>query len=252
MTEEILSGKNNSEEIFLRTSYLLGDEGIEILKNSKVIIFGLGGVGSYCAEALVRAGVGFLCYVDADTVSLSNINRQLIALHSTVGKPKVSVAAQRAHDISPDTVIVEKNMFYLPENADSLDLSGYDMIVDAVDTVGAKLELAKRASELNIPIISCMGTGNRLHPELLRIDDIFNTDTCHLARVMRSELRKRKITKLCVVCSSEKPLSLKKSIPESELPEGKRTIPGSVSFVPATAGLLMASDVVLTLLNKGK
>ncbi len=231
------------DEFFSRTAKLLGANGIEKLKKARVIVFGLGGVGGYAVEALARSGVGSLTLVDNDRVSSSNLNRQLYALSSTVGKYKTEVAAQRVHDISPTISVQTVNLFYLPENADSIDLSHYDYIVDAVDTVSAKIELAVRATALNIPIVSCMGTGNKLDPQALYLSDLFATEVCPLARVMRRELKKRGIERLKVVCSHEQPLA-----PQST-EEVERPVPGSVSFVPPVAGFLLASAVIKDLIK---
>ncbi len=190
---------------FERTALLLGEEAIKALSRKKVAIFGLGGVGSWCCEALGRAGVGQLALIDHDTVSESNLNRQLVALHSTIGQPKAAVMAARLRDINPDIEITEYPVFYMPENADLIDLSGFDCIVDAIDTVTAKLHLIQTAKALGVPIISSMGTGNKLRPDLLTACDISKTTTCPLARVMRRELRARGIEHLRVVYSTEPP-----------------------------------------------
>lgn len=229
------------DERWIRAAYLLGDEPIEKLKNKRVAVFGIGGVGSFCAEALVRLGIAHLTFVDPDTVSISNRNRQLIALESTVGEKKVEVMRRRALDINPDADIRTLDLFYLPENADSFDVSEYDCIVDAVDTVSAKIELIGRAVDSGVPIVSCMGTGNKLHPELLEITDISKTSGCPLARVMRRELRQRGIEHLTVVYSREQPIGRSAEYREAE--KSGRTVPGSISFVPATAGMLLASAV---------
>lgn len=226
---------------FIRTAALLGEESIQKLNNCRVAIFGVGGVGSYVLEALVRSGVGSIDVFDNDTVAESNINRQIIATSENIGVTKTDAAVLRAKQINPDINIKGYNLFYLPETADSVDLSQYDYIVDAVDTVAAKLELAERADRLGIPLISIMGTGNKLDPTALRVDDIYKTEGCPLARVMRTELRKRNIKKLKVVWSAETPIK------PNELAETKadgRVSPGSTAFVPATAGLIAASEVV--------
>ena len=173
-------------EQFLRSAFVLGNEAIERLQKKKVILFGVGGVGSFCAEALARIGIGTITLVDPDDVSVSNINRQLIALHSTVGRNKAEVMKERIADINPEAVVTALPMFYLPENADEIDLSAYDMIIDAIDTVSAKVELAVRANKLGIPMLCSMGTGNKMHPEKLVITDLASTTMCPLARVMRS------------------------------------------------------------------
>ena len=202
---------------FIRTRLLVGDGPINKLNAAKVAVFGVGGVGGFCVEALARAGVGTLHLYDDDTVSESNLNRQLIALHSTIGKPKVDVMAERVLDINPNCDVKAIPMFYLPENADSVDLSQYDYVVDAIDTVAAKLELVKRCHELNVPIISAMGSGNKLDPSAFVVTDISKTQGCPLARVMRKELRKRGINHLKVVYSEEEPLT-PMAPPEEEAP----------------------------------
>lgn len=183
------------DERRIREAYLIGDNALEKLKNARVAIFGIGGVGSFCAEALVRMGVGHITFADNDTVSVSNINRQLVALSSTIGEMKTEVMKRRALDIDPNVDIEVRNMFYLPETADSFDISQFDCIVDAIDTVSAKFELIRRANEAGIPIVSCMGTGNKLHPEMLEITDIYKTSVCPLAKVMRGKLRAAGIKK---------------------------------------------------------
>ena len=230
---------------FTRTEMLLGFGTTEKLKSKKVILFGLGGVGSYTAEALARAGVGNITVVDSDSVSLSNINRQLCALHSTVGKPKTEVIRERIADINPECKVTALQKFYLPENSDEFALESYDYIADAIDTVSAKIDLAKKAQDYGIPIIACMGTGNKLNPALFRIDDIYKTSVCPLCRVMRRELKVRGIKKLNVVWSSEEPLS---PLPCGE-ESGKRQTPGSMPFVPGAAGLLMASKIITDLVD---
>lgn len=236
-----------------RTALLLGGEAIEILSRKKVAVFGIGGVGSWCCEALGRSGIGHLALFDHDTVSLSNLNRQLIALHSTIGRQKTAVMADRLRDINPDITVEEHPIFYMPENADTVDLSGYDCIVDAIDTVTAKLCLIERATALGVPIISSMGTGNKLHPEKLVAADLSKTDTCPLARVMRHELRRRGIEHLRVVYSTESPLTPQnrsEAVPEGQ-PRPKDT-PGSSPFVPSSAGLLIASEVIQKLLGQAE
>ena len=242
------------EEQFIRTAFLVGDAALERLKRSRVILFGGGGVGSYCAEALARAGIGTICLVDPDSVSESNINRQLVALHSTVGQNKAEVMKARIADINPAADVTALPMFYLPENADSVDLSSYDIVIDAIDTVSAKIELAVRADAAGVPIISAMGAGNKLHPEMLEISDLAKTEGCPLARVMRRELRARGILHMRVVYSKEAPLP-----PHADyagdvrrIPGGKRQVPGSVPFVPSAAGLLLASEAVRLLLEQEK
>ena len=230
---------------FERSALLLGEEGIEKLKNSSVAVFGIGGVGGHVCEGLARCSVGRLALFDSDRVSLSNINRQIVALHSTVGSYKTEVMKQRILDINPEASVEVHNMFYLPENADSVDLSQYDYIVDAIDTVSAKLELVVRAQNAGIPIISCMGTGNKLCPEMLEITDIYKTFVCPLARVMRRELKARGVKRLTVLYSKEEPI---KAQCVSEQGSPKRS-PGSVSFVPSVAGLIISSHVIKELIR---
>lgn len=231
---------------FLRSEMLLGSDSTKKLAESKVILFGLGGVGSYTAEALARAGIGHITVVDSDCVAESNINRQLCALVSTVGKPKVDIIKDRILNINPDCSVTTLQKFYLPENADEFRLEKYDYIADAIDTVSAKIDLAKKAQELEIPIVSCMGTGNKFDPALFRIDDISKTSGCPLCRVMRRELKNRGIKKLCVVWSPEEPAKPAHSNEES----GKRQTPGSLPFVPGVAGLIMAGKIIKDLVNK--
>lgn len=241
-------------EQFVRSAFLLGNDAIEKLNQAKVILFGVGGVGSFCAEALARIGIGTITLVDNDVVSVSNINRQLIALHSTVGRNKAEVMKERILDINPAANVTALPMFYLPENAEEIDLSAYDVIIDAIDTVSAKIELVVRANKLNVPILCAMGTGNKMHPEKLEITDISKTQMCPLARVMRRELRVRGIDHLRVVYSTETPMPAHADYTNdgSVVPAGKRQVPGSLSFVPSSAGLLMASEVVRILLENEK
>lgn len=228
---------------FLRTEMILGENSTSNLAGKSVILFGLGGVGSYTAEALARAGIGKLTIVDNDTVSVTNINRQLCALHSTVGRPKVDVVKERILDINPECEVTALQKFYLPENSDEFHLEKYDYIADAIDTVSAKIDLALKSQELGIPMISCMGTGNKLDPSLFTVSDIFKTSGCPLCRVMRTELRKRGIKKLNVVWSPEEPV---KPAQTDEI-SGKRQTPGSLPFVPPVAGMIMAGKIILDL-----
>ncbi len=237
---------------FIRTRMLIGDEPLARLAKARVAVFGVGGVGGYCTEALARAGIGTLHLYDDDTVSESNLNRQIAALHSTLGRPKGEVLRERVQDINPDCQVEAIRMFYLPENADAVDLEQYDYVVDAVDTVAAKLELAVRCKALNIPIVSAMGSGNKLDPTSFVVTDLSKTQGCPLARVMRKELRRRGITHLKVVYSQEEPRAPIQPM-EAEAPagvgtrpgtSGRRDTPGSISFVPAAAGLVLASVVV--------
>ena len=228
-------------EQFARTAALLGAEAMQRLQQARVAVFGVGGVGGYVVEALVRSGVGTLDVFDKDDVSVTNLNRQIIALQSTVGQDKVSVIARRMRDINPAVVINECKMFYLPENADEVDLTRYDFVVDAVDTVAAKMELAIRCERLGVPLIAAMGAGNKLDPSRLQIADIYKTSVCPLARAMRTALRKKDVKHLTVAYSTEEPLRLAQAIDN----EGRRKdIPGSTAFVPSAMGLLIASHVV--------
>ena len=233
---------------FNREEILLGTEAMNVLKNSRVAIFGVGGVGGYVAEALVRGGVGALDFIDSDVVSLTNLNRQIIALHSTLGKAKVEVMKERAIDINPKAKIITHNCFYLPENAGQFDFKKYDYVVDAVDTVSAKIALVEQANKAGTPIISAMGAGNKLNPAEFEITDISKTTVCPLAKIMRKELKKRGINHLKVVYSEETPLKPLATDEQSN----KRQTAGSISFVPPVVGLLMASEVIKDLLkNRG-
>lgn len=234
---------------FSRTQIVYGKDALLKLKNSRVAIFGLGGVGGYIVEALARAGVGALDLTDNDVISLTNINRQILALHSTVGKYKTELARDRVKDINPECKVKIYNTFYLPETADEFDFKNYDYIIDAVDTVSAKLALIENAKKVGVPVISSMGTGNKTDASAFKVADIYQTSACPLARVMRKELKKRGITSLKVVYSPQEPVRDENSagIIEAELLLGastRRDIPGSVSFVPACAGLLMAGEVI--------
>ena len=237
---------------FIRPRLLVGDEPLERLQNAKVAVFGVGGVGGYAVEALARSGVGTLHLYDDDTVSESNLNRQLAALHSTIGQPKAEVMAQRVRDINPACQVEAIRLFYLPQNADQVDLSPYNYVVDCIDTVAAKLELVTRCNALQVKIISAMGTGNKFDPSALVVTDISKTQGCPLARTVRKELRKRGIHHLKVVYSTELPASPLRSA-DYEPPQttetrpgstARRDTPGSTPFVPAAAGLLLASAVV--------
>ena len=230
-------------EQYSRTVMVLGEEGLEKLRKARVAIFGIGGVGGYTAEALARCGVGTLDLIDNDTVSLSNINRQIYALHSTVGRQKTEVAKERIADICPDTVINAYNTFFMPDNSAEFDFSQYDYVIDAVDTVTAKLEIIRCAKENGVPVISCMGAGNKLDPSRFRVTDISKTSVCPLAKVIRLELRKRGITKVKAVWSDELPQKPRAEIHDNDS-AGRRAVPGSLSFVPSAAGLLAASEVV--------
>lgn len=221
---------------------MLGADAPARLRHARVAIFGLGGVGGYVAEGLARCGVGTLGLIDRDLISLSNINRQILALDSTLGRPKAEVAAERIRDIDPSITTRVHMLFYTRETADAFDLTEYDYIVDAVDTVTAKLELITRAFHAGIPIISSMGTGNKLDPTALRVMDIYDTSFDPLARIMRKELRRRGIPRLKVVCSAEEALRPRGSAPAPN-DTGRRDTPGSVSFVPSVAGLIIAGEV---------
>jgi tRNA A37 threonylcarbamoyladenosine dehydratase len=233
---------------FIRTEILLGEEAMERLRKSSVAIFGIGGVGSYVVEALARCGVGRLAIFDHDIVSVTNINRQLIATNKTVGRKKVEIMAERIKDINPDAIVDVNDCFYLPENADEFPLTQYDYIVDAVDTVAAKLELIVRAKENNIDIISSMGAGNKLNPADFQVADIYKTSVDPLAKVMRHELRKREIKDLKVVYSKEEPIKFRYDVKDPDK-STKRSVPGSISFVPSVAGLIIASEVVKDLVD---
>ena len=230
-------------EQFLRTEMLLGRDAIEKLHSARVAVFGLGGVGGYAVEALARSGVGSLDLVDNDTVSVSNLNRQILATHSTVGMLKVEAGKRRVLDINPACVVRTYPIFYTPETADSFDFTRYDYIVDAIDTVTGKLALVERAVAVNKPIICCMGTGNKLDASAFQVADISKTSMCPLARVMRKELSKRGIRHLKVVYSQEEAMTPTGWEAEAAA-LGKRQIPGSVAFVPGAAGLLLAGEVV--------
>lgn len=236
-------------EQFARTALLIGMDGIKKLQNAHIALFGVGGVGGFAAEALIRSGIGALDIFDNDVISESNINRQLIALHSTIGRPKVDVLKTRLLDINPEAQINAHRIFYLPENSSGIDLSKFDYIIDAIDTVAAKVELAVRAQELNIPIISAMGAGNKLDPTAFEVSDIYKTSVCPLARVMRQALKKRGVQKLKVVYSKEPPLS-PLPVHSVEPSPGKRQTPGSVAFCPSVAGLILAGEVIKDLLNQ--
>lgn len=230
---------------FLRTEMLIGEAALAQLQKARVIVFGIGGVGGYVAEALARAGVGALDLVDNDVVSLSNINRQIIALHSTIGQAKVDVAAQRLLDINPNLQIVTHKTFYLPENKDTFDFKQYDYVVDAIDTVAGKIALIEQAHDAGVPIISAMGAGNKLDATKLEVTDISKTHTCPLAKVMRQELRRRGINHVRVVYSTEPALKPSASTETSS----KRQTPGSISYVPSVMGLLIAGEIIRDLIE---
>lgn len=232
---------------FSRTELLIGKKNSEKLKNSRVAIFGLGGVGGYVAEALARSGVGTLDIIDNDTVSLTNINRQLYALHSTLGMKKTKVAEERIKDINPNIKVNAYDVFYLPETSHLFDFKNYDYVIDAIDTVTGKIEIIVNANKENIPIISSMGTGNKLDPTAFEISDIYRTSVCPLAKVMRKELKKRGIKKLKVLYSKEIPQE-QKEISQEETT--KRQTPASISFVPSVAGLIIAGEVIKDLIKE--
>ena len=231
---------------FSRTELLLGTEGMDRLRHSCVTVLGVGGVGSHCIEALARSGVGHLILVDHDKVSLTNINRQSIALHSTVGQYKTKVMKAKIADISPEIQAMTYEEFVLEENLEQVFEIRPDYIVDAIDTVTAKLAVAEYAKEHQIPLISSMGTGNKLHPEMFEIDDIRNTSVCPLCRVMRKELKKRNVESLKVLYSKEKPVDISDRVTEEEK-GARRSLPGSISFVPPVAGLMIAGEVIRNL-----
>ena len=230
---------------FVRSEMLLGSEALKKLKSSSVVVFGIGGVGSYVCEALARCAVGNLTLIDSDTVSISNINRQIIALHSTVGMQKTDVMSNRIKDINPNINVTAINMFYTPQNSEDIDISKFDYVVDAIDTVTSKINIIKRCYENGINIISSMGTGNKLDPSLFTISDISKTHTCPLARVMRKELKELGIHNVKVLWSPEKVISPAPLADEYQ----KRQTPGSVSFVPSVAGLMIAGEVIKDLIS---
>lgn len=249
---------------FSRTQLLLGNEAMERLAASRVAVFGIGGVGGYVVEALVRSGVGAFDLIDDDKVCLTNLNRQIIATRKTVGKYKVDVMKERILEINPDAKVTTHQCFYLPDTAEEFDFSQYDYVVDAIDTVTAKLDMIMRAQNLKVPIISCMGAGNKLDPSKLQIADIYKTSMCPLAKVMRRELKKRRVKKLKVLFSTEEP---KRPMEDMSIscrsncicPPGtkhkctdRRDIPGSVAFVPSVAGLMIAAEVIKDLLKQEK
>lgn len=242
-------------ESMKRTAYLIGADGVETLQGKHVAVFGIGGVGGYVAEALGRAGIGTLTLVDKDTVSESNINRQIIATYDTIGRKKTEVMEQRLRYVNPDIRIVCRDCFFLPETADTFDFTEYDYVVDAVDTVTAKLELIERTQAAGVPILSCMGTGNKLDPSRFEITDISKTSVCPLAKVMRRELKKRGILHVKVLYSKEEPLTPQIPEGENEQAEGTgraKAVPGSIAFVPPVAGLMLAAEAVRDLLKEEK
>lgn len=234
---------------FSRTELLIGAENMRRLRQARVAVFGIGGVGGYVAEGLARSGVGTLELIDHDKVSVTNINRQIIATTKTVGRYKVDVAKERILEINPDAKVYARPVFYLPGTEDAFDFTGYDYVVDAIDTVTGKLEIIQRAEEAGVPVISSMGAGNKLNPAEFEVADIYKTSVCPLAKVMRRELKKRGVKRLKVVYSKEKPL-----VPLSECAgaledSGKRQTPGSMAFVPSVAGLIIAGEVIKDLIK---
>ena len=246
---------------FSRTELLIGKEALDRLKQCKVAVFGIGGVGSYVVEGLVRSGIGHFVLVDSDKVSLSNLNRQIIATRQTIGRPKVEVARDRILEINPQAEVEIHEIFYLPETAEGLVRPDMDYLVDAVDTVSAKVDLAVRAQALGVPVISCMGAGNKLDPTRFEVADLYQTSYCPLSKVMRRELKKRGVDHLKVVYSREEPLPVRENAAASagdqteqtkptEPTEGRRRVPGSISFVPSVAGLIIAGEVIKDLIGR--
>lgn len=231
-----------------RTRLLLGDAAMEKLRKSRVAVFGLGGVGGYVVEALARSGIGALELVDHDTVSLTNINRQILATHATIGMDKAEVAANRVKDIDPTIAVTARKAFFGPETAEQFDFSRYDYVVDAIDTVTGKLALIAAAKATGVPILCCLGTGNKLDASQFKITDIAKTSVCPLARIMRKECAKRGYKNVKVLFSTEDPLPSRPEELTEELPEGRRSLPGSVAFVPSIAGLLIAGEVIKDLI----
>lgn len=225
------------KEEFSRTALLIGEDNIDVLKDKRVAVFGVGGVGGYVCEALARSGIYNIDLIDNDTVALSNINRQIIATHSTVGKDKVDVMKDRILDINPDANVITHKCFFLPENADEFDFSKYSYVVDAVDTITAKIEIIMRAKAAGVPVISSMGAGNKLDATAFLVTDIYKTNVCPLAKVMRKELKNRGVKDLKVVYSEEKPIK------NTALGE-RKVVPGSIAFVPSVVGLIIAGEVI--------
>ncbi len=241
---------------FSRTELVFGSEAMDKLRHSRVAVFGIGGVGGYAVEALARSGIGALDLIDDDKICLTNLNRQIFATHKTIGRMKVDVAEERVHDICPETVVYKHACFFLPDTADRFDFTQYDYVIDAIDTVKGKLEIVQRAKDAHVPVISCMGAGNKVDPTLFRVADIYETKVCPLARVMRTELKKRGIQNLKVVYSEEPPIRPLENMAIScrvhcVCPPGtarkctvRRDIPGSTAFVPSVAGLILAGEVI--------
>lgn len=237
------------EDQYSRTRLLLGRQAVQRLREARVIVFGVGGVGGYVVEALARSGIGALELVDNDTVSLSNLNRQIIATHSTLGQYKVDAASARIRDIDPTIQVEVRRTFFLPENADQFDFSRYDYIVDAIDTVSGKLALAQAAQEAGVPILCAMGAGNKMDPTRFQVADIYETSVCPLAKVMRTECRKRGIRRLKVVYSQEPALPSAPGETPPPAPRTRRATPGSNAFVPAAAGLVLAGELIRDLIG---
>lgn len=234
------------DERFSRTQLLLGSSPMERLRNSRVAVFGVGGVGGYAVEALARSGIGALDLIDRDIVSRSNINRQIIALESTVGQYKTDAAEKRIREINPDCRVTVHRMFFMPDTADQIDFSQFDYVVDAIDTITGKIEIIMRAKAAGVPVISSMGAGNKLDPTAFAVADIYSTSVCPLARVMRRELKKRNVDSLKVVYSTEQAVTPQN--PETDPVSGK-SVPGSVAFVPSAAGLIIAGEVIKDLIQ---
>ncbi len=246
-------------DIFSRTQLIFGEEAMEILANSRVAVFGVGGVGGYTVEALARSGVGAIDLIDDDKVCVTNINRQIIALGSTVGMYKVDAAEKRIHDINPECRVTCHKMFYMPETADKLDFSQYDYVVDAIDTVTGKIEIIMQAKAAGVPVISSMGAGNKVDPTAFEVADIYKTSVCPLARVMRYQLKRRGVKKLKVVYSKEQPIAPQGKAAEdgsgnTDMRTGaaRRSTPGSNAFVPSVAGLIIGGEVIKDLIRLKK
>lgn len=236
--------KGNEMEKFSRIELLIGKDNMEKLKNARVAVFGVGGVGGYAVEALARSGIGTLDLIDKDVVSESNINRQIIATTKTIGMAKVEAAKDRVLDINPDATVNVYKTFFMPDTAEQFDFSKYDYVVDAIDTVTGKLQLVQQAKEANVPIISSMGAGNKMDPTAFEVTDISKTSVCPLAKVMRRELKKRNIDSLKVVYSREQAMT-----PMEEVVDGKKIVPGSTAFVPSVVGLIIAGEVIKDLIK---
>lgn len=232
---------------FSRTELLYGTEAMEKLAASRVAVFGIGGVGGYTVEALARSGIGTLELIDSDKVSITNINRQIIATTKTVGKYKVDVAEERVHEINPECIVKTYKTFFLPDNQDEFDFRGFDYVVDAIDTVAGKLAIIEKAKREGVPVISSMGAGNKVNASMFEVSDLYNTSICPLAKVMRRECRKRGIDSLKVVYSREEPITPKGRVEEVSM---KRSIPGSTAFVPSVVGLIIAGEVINDLTQK--